>query len=169
MALHSTKFWDFSIQLYDKDGVAEICLNLQEDLGVDVNLLLFCYWIAHFKYAPSKSTWTQIFEFSGSWKGNIIQPLRETRKSLKKLLRNDPKNSDYAELIKKLKSNELSAEKIQQEAIQSLLELTETDTQAFSSEDAMTNLSYYFSNLKIPQTKELKSSLEKIARLVTHS
>ena len=169
MALHSTKFWDFSNQLYDKDGVAEICLKLQEELGVDVNLFLFCYWIAHFKYSPSESEWAQILEFSKSWKTKIVQPLRNTRKSLKKLLKSHPQNSDFAELRKKLKSDELLAEKIQQEAIQSLLKHREADAQAFSSKDAMTNLSYYFSTLDIAQTEELKSGLLKIAESIIYS
>ena len=169
MALHSTKFWDFSNQLYDKDGVAEICLNLQEELEIDVNLFLFCYWIAHFKYAPSESKWTQILEFSRDWKTNIVKPLRTARKSLKKLLKNHPENTDFAELLKQLKRNELSAEKIQQDAIQALLGLKETDAQIFSSEDAMTNLSYYFSRLGITQTNELKNSVQKVADILIHS
>ena len=169
MALHSTKFWDFSHQLYDKDGVAEICLKLQEELGVDVNLFLFCYWIAHFKYAPSEIEWAQILEFSKSWKTKIVQPLRNTRKSLKKLLKNHPENSDFTELLRNLKSDELLAEKIQQEAMQSLLKTTEADAQTFSSKDAMINLSYYFSKLDIAQTEELKSGLLKIAESVTSS
>ena len=169
MALHSTKFWDFSNQLYDKDGVAEICLKLQGEFGVDVNLFLFCYWIAHFKYAPSEIEWTQILEFSKSWKTKIVQPLRNTRKSLKKLLKSHPQNSDFAKLLKKLKSDELLAEKIQQEAIQSLLKHREADAQAFSSKDAMINLSYYFSTLDIAQTEELKSGLLKIAESIIYS
>ena len=75
MALHSTKFWDFSNQLYDKDGVTEICLNLQEELEVDVNLVLFCYWIAYFKHGPSVAEWTKIFKFchSAPAEGNATQ------------------------------------------------------------------------------------------------
>jgi hypothetical protein len=33
-------FWDFSLALYAKEGVADACLLLQDKLGYDVNLLL---------------------------------------------------------------------------------------------------------------------------------
>ena len=72
MALHSTKFWDFSNQLYDKDGVTEICLNLQEELEVDVNLVLFCFWGAHIKDTPTELQWEDIIEFSRDWKKNFV-------------------------------------------------------------------------------------------------
>ena len=37
-------FWKFSLELYDREGVAAACLALQEEYQLDVNLLLFCYW-----------------------------------------------------------------------------------------------------------------------------
>ena len=169
MTLQSTKFWDFSSQLYGKDGVAEICLDLQDKLEVDVNLLLFCYWVAHFKNIPSESEWTRIFEFSKSWQKEIVQPLRNARKSITEQLKNQPSNPDYAELKEQLKSNELDAERIQQETIQSMLGIMAADSQPFSTEDAMLNLSYYFSKLAITQTKELKKNLIAIARVAATS
>ena len=163
MTLQSTKFWDFSNQLYGEDGVAEICLDLQDKLEVDVNLLLFCYWIACFKNIPSESEWMQISQFSKSWNMNVIQPLRNARKSITEKLENHPANSAYAELREQVKSNELAAEKIQQETIQSLLELTAEETQSFSTEEALANLSHYFSELNITQTTGIKKSLLTIA------
>ena len=38
-------FWNFSLELYAGDGVAEACLDLQERRGCDVNILLFCCWL----------------------------------------------------------------------------------------------------------------------------
>ena len=163
MTLQSTKFWDFSNQLYGKDGVAEICLDLQDKLEVDVNLLLFCYWIACFKNTPSEFEWMQILRFSKSWNMNVIQPLRNARKSITAKLESHPANSAYAELREQVKSNELAAEKIQQETIQSLLELTAEETQSFSTEEALENLSLYFSELNITQTAGIKKSLLTIA------
>ena len=40
-------FWDFSLEVYAKEGVADACLRLQDDLGIDVNMLLFCCWAGH--------------------------------------------------------------------------------------------------------------------------
>ena len=53
--------------------------------------------------------------------------------------------------------------------MQSLLKTREADAQAFSSKDAMINLSYYFSTLDIAQTEELKSGLLRVAESVIYS
>ena len=114
MALHSTKFWDFSNQLYDKDGVTEICLNLQEESEVDVNLVLFCYWIAYFKHGPSVAEWTKIFKFSINWQKHTVKPIRNARKSLSIKRTSNLEDTDYTELRRQLKINELRAEKMLQ-------------------------------------------------------
>jgi uncharacterized protein (TIGR02444 family) len=38
-------FWDFSLQVYSRDGVGAACLHLQEHHGIDVNVMLFCLWL----------------------------------------------------------------------------------------------------------------------------
>ena len=164
MTLHSIKFWDFSNQLYDKDGVTEICLNLQEELEVDVNLVLFCYWIAYFKHGPSVAEWTKIFKFSINWQKHTVKPIRNARKSLSiKRTSNNVEDTDYTELRRQLKINELRAEKIQQDTIQSFIKVKSKENNSFSSDEALTNLSYYFSLLNITQTKKIKEKLLMIA------
>jgi uncharacterized protein (TIGR02444 family) len=39
-------FWRFSLRLYRAPGVGDACIVLQEETGVDVNLLLFLLWQA---------------------------------------------------------------------------------------------------------------------------
>ena len=39
-------FWRFSLQFYHLPKVADACIALQEEAGVDVNLLLFLLWHA---------------------------------------------------------------------------------------------------------------------------
>jgi uncharacterized protein (TIGR02444 family) len=41
-----TPFWRFSLNFYRQAGVAEACIALQDDFGVDVNLMLFLLWLA---------------------------------------------------------------------------------------------------------------------------
>ena len=45
-------------------GVAEICLELQDQLNLDVNIVLFCFWGAHIEEAPTELQWEEIIEFS---------------------------------------------------------------------------------------------------------
>jgi uncharacterized protein (TIGR02444 family) len=42
----TTPFWRFSLKYYGQPGVSDACIALQDDCGVDVNLLLFLFWLA---------------------------------------------------------------------------------------------------------------------------
>ena len=44
-------FWQFSLRFYRQPQVADTCIALQEERGVDVNLLLFLLWQATRKRA----------------------------------------------------------------------------------------------------------------------
>ena len=46
-------FWRFSLRFYRQPKVADACIALQEEAGVDVNLLLFLLWHATMKRAFS--------------------------------------------------------------------------------------------------------------------
>lgn len=77
-------FWNFSLELYSGDGVAEACLDLQERRGCDVNILLFCCWLG----SSGRPTLTAerlraILTASEAWQSEIVKPLREMRRRLK--------------------------------------------------------------------------------------
>jgi uncharacterized protein (TIGR02444 family) len=77
-------FWNFSLELYAGEGVAEACLDLQERRGCDVNILLFCCWLA----ASGRPTLTaerlrSILKVSDVWQAEIVRPLRQVRRLLK--------------------------------------------------------------------------------------
>jgi len=168
MTLQSTSFWDFSNQLYDRDGISQICLQLQAEFGLDVNLLLFCYWAANFDEMPSEPEWNKILEFSTAWKNNIVQPLRNARNSLKSEFVSHNDDPKYTVLRERIKLDELAAEKLQQEFIQSCTTIAESqDSQHFSTAKALSNVSYLFSKLGIKITEEIIKKLETISAKIS--
>ena len=77
-------FWNFSLELYAGEGVAEACLDLQDRRGCDVNVLLFCCWLG----ASGRPTLTAerlraILKVSDVWQSEIVRPLRQVRRLLK--------------------------------------------------------------------------------------
>ena len=42
----SSPFWEFSLAHYELDDVPQACLALQDEFGLDVNLLLYAAWLA---------------------------------------------------------------------------------------------------------------------------
>ena len=74
-------FWDYSLMLYARAGVSDACLSLQDEYGLNVNLLLFCVWSAAGGVGELGAT--QIRTGLGrtrDWQERVVQPLREVRR-----------------------------------------------------------------------------------------
>jgi uncharacterized protein (TIGR02444 family) len=112
-----TPLWAFSLAVYGSDGVEVECLELQERLSLDVNLLLF----AAFSGAVEgvRLEMQDIAAANGAvadWHGEIVRALRRARRALK-LVSTDadnPLRGASASLRAQVKTAELEAEKIEQ-------------------------------------------------------
>lgn len=83
-AFPPSDFWDFSVALYGKPGVASACLALQERHGVDVNVLMFCLWLAASGRGPVPAERLgEAFAAAAAWHAEIVRNLRALRKRLK--------------------------------------------------------------------------------------
>lgn len=78
------EFWDFSTRLYARGRVGEACLALQNRLGLDVNVLLFCCWVATSGRGGLRDgELAQALDAVESWSENVVRPLRALRQHLK--------------------------------------------------------------------------------------
>ncbi|MEQ8955783.1 MAG: TIGR02444 family protein [Gammaproteobacteria bacterium] len=129
MALPSQNFWDYSTSIYALDGVESACLFLQDHLGLDVNLLLFCGWYAQEYGNLAPGTLTKALAFSSSWKTHVVEPQRQARRWMKDQAPHAAGQTDlYDTLRERIKLNELAAEKYQQETLQRMVEAEEPAT-----------------------------------------
>ncbi len=146
-------FWDFSVRAYNRPGVADACLALQDQHGLDVNLLLYCCWIGASRGAIRKSDLKSAFEFSASWSANVVRPLREVRSWLKTTGRHNEciPRADCMEVRADVKAAELAAERLQQIGLESLSEAA--PEQPLSAEEqldaAVVNLTRYLSLMNL--------------------
>src|SRR6266540_4025248 len=76
-------FWRFSLRLYRQREVADACITLQEEAGIDVNLLLFLLWHATQKRALSAPEVAELERRVGPWRNMTVVPLRTVRRALK--------------------------------------------------------------------------------------
>jgi uncharacterized protein (TIGR02444 family) len=112
----SSPFWRFSLRFYRQPGVADACIALQEQSGVDVNLLLYLLWHAldgrSFTVAEVESVERRI----APWREATVVPLRAVRRALKTppALVEAPAAEAFRNRIKAV---ELDAERLQQEAM----------------------------------------------------
>ena len=101
-------FWDFSLDVYGRDGVAAACLALQDRHGIDVNLVLFCLWAGRYGHGVTTAELTRLMAVTRSWQQDVIAPLRAVRRHLKTAKQAAGRLSD------RVKAVELMAEEAEQ-------------------------------------------------------
>ena len=118
-APQGSPFWRFSLRFYRQPGVAEACIALQEEAGVDVNLLLFLLWHASTGRTFSQDEVASFESKIGPWREATVIPLRDVRRALK--VPPALVAGGTAEAFRtKIKAIELEAERLQQEAMYEL-------------------------------------------------
>ena len=139
-------FWRFSLQFYRLPKVADACIALQEEAGVDVNLLLFLLWHAKQRRRLSAADVAALEAQVAPWRDLTVIPLRGVRRALKSppALVAAPAAEAFRNRIKAV---ELEAERLQQEAMYALAPLG-TDA-ASPDEAARANIAAYESMLSV--------------------
>ena len=112
-------FWRFSIKFYAVPGVAQACIDLQDQARVDVNILFFLLWNATERRALNATEVAEVERTIGGWREMAVVPIRDVRRALK-----SPPSAiapDTAEGFRtRVKAVELEAERLQQEALYDL-------------------------------------------------
>ena len=75
--------WAFSLDLYARPGVEPACLRLQDELGLDVNLLLLALHAGRCGHALADFDWARLDGRVAPLREHVIRPLREARRWLK--------------------------------------------------------------------------------------
>jgi len=112
-------FWDFSLAVYHRPGVAEACLALQDRRELDVNLLLFCCWAGSEGRRLDAEDIARLRDSVGSWQQSVVGPLRDVRRRLKDLP--NPAVGRLGALRQAVKDCELEAERIEQAMLHAAL------------------------------------------------
>jgi uncharacterized protein (TIGR02444 family) len=112
----TTPFWRFSLHFYRNAGVSDACIALQDEQGVDVNLLLFLFWLADDGRLLAGDEVKKLDDAVRDWRNLTIVPIRDTRRKLKGARTIvDPAAQEV--FRNKVKAVELDAERLQQAAL----------------------------------------------------
>ncbi len=76
----ASSLWDFAVGLYTQPGVDSLCLDLQDNYAVNVNMLLFARWL------ETRQLLLDLPAALGcisAWDKNYVQTLRQLRRQMK--------------------------------------------------------------------------------------
>lgn len=77
-------FWDFSLAVYMTDGVAPACLEIQERLHVDVNVIMFCLWTGTSgRGVMTAAEIAALRRAVDTWHETVVKGLRAIRQRMK--------------------------------------------------------------------------------------
>lgn len=127
--------WTFSLDLYRSPGFSDACIRLQDEIGVDVNLVFFLLWNASLKKRFSVADVKAADAAVADWRNTAVIPIRNIRRALKDapILPDPGIVEDYRTRIKGL---ELEAERLEHEALSDFFTLNAPGENAASALDA---------------------------------
>ncbi|KAB0267222.1 TIGR02444 family protein [Microvirga brassicacearum] len=109
--------WQFALNVYGRPGVAQICVELQDRVGVDVNVLLMAlYRTYHSSTSVSEIVVREMNNAVEEWRDDIVVNLRSIRRKMKGKKWPVPHGA-AEDLRNRLKSLELLAEQIELAAL----------------------------------------------------
>jgi uncharacterized protein (TIGR02444 family) len=109
-------FWSFSLALYGRPGVAPALIGLQDRVGLDVNMLLYCCWVGSEGRSLSAADLAAVEAVVEPWQAEVVRPLRALRRRLKGGFGELPASRVEA-YRKRLNELEIDGERIAQEAM----------------------------------------------------
>ena len=79
-------FWAFSTGLWRAPDVEAACLRLQDEMGLDINIILFLCWLAREGWGPLDEPLIRAcMDVAAPWQSGVVQPLRQLRRELKQM------------------------------------------------------------------------------------
>jgi uncharacterized protein (TIGR02444 family) len=158
--------WAFALAIYARPGVAEACLTLQNEAGVDVMLLLTTTFAAvSHRVLLSADDIRALDEACRPWREQIVQSLRTIRSGLK--TGPQPAPSEATEPFRsQVKALELAAEKLENKLLVECLPLRPPEEETVRPEQLRTvlqNIVSFFAEGRDTATKaNLASSIDTI-------
>ncbi|MBP5857037.1 TIGR02444 family protein [Marivibrio halodurans] len=160
-ASEAEALWRFSVRLYEAGGVEDAALALQDEHGLDVNLLLLCCFLGLHGVRATRETIATLDQHARAWRAVAVEPLRGLRRRLKQDVGTISAET-AAPFREQVKALELEAERLQQEMLFRTLErLPGRDGREAERAGLMRiNLTLYLTHAQVPRDAETRERLE---------
>jgi len=142
MPASESAFWQFSLRFYRHEGVPSLCLTLQDQRGVDVNILFLLIFLSLHQRRLDTDEVRKIDSTAAAWRTRVVQPLRTLRRDLKNGVREMDAHAAEA-LRTEIKHCELHAERLQQDMLERAFPAATVGKKSAPRQAAAANLAAY--------------------------
>jgi uncharacterized protein (TIGR02444 family) len=162
--------WAFALEIYARPGVADACLKLQNEAGVDVMMLLMvAYAAVRHRIFLTASEIRTLDETCRPWREQIVRPIRAIRSGLKSGPLPAP-NSETEQFRSKVKAIELAAERLQNQLLAERLPLRPPERDAVDPDElrsVLRSVVMLFLETRGKPNAELLPSIDEIVEAAT--
>ncbi|BCA96636.1 hypothetical protein TUM19329_29970 [Legionella antarctica] len=134
--------WDYSLKIYTNKDVKLLCITLQDDYDINVNIVLWCCWYASELGPFSHQFLNQVLAYNAPWHNHVTRQLRQARQWLRTNLNNELIESFRQDIIQL----EITSEAFQQNQLYEL-SIKQNKAVQNSKNAARANLQNYFNTL----------------------
>ncbi|MBB6520442.1 TIGR02444 family protein [Pseudoteredinibacter isoporae] len=151
-------FWQFSLGFYGEAGVADALLELQDQHGCQVNMLLWCLWLGKQQHRLSTEVLSEALLLLDEHQVEYLLPMRDLRRQLK--------NHPELELYQQAKALELAMERWEQDRLYEMFLEWETCPSDVGPSVAEANIHLYVGRLPPcgATSSESKAKLEALIK-----
>ncbi len=157
-------FWDFSLALYAQSGIEPLCLMLQDEFGIDVNLVLLAAWTASRNVRIEPDLAGRLQSMGRNYQTTVMQPFRAARRGLKRW----PDAAGLGDLVagqrRRLRAIELDLERLEQLRLAGLVDACRPVSGTSGAVLFRANLEALYPGIPLPETA-LASFVEKVVAL----
>lgn len=143
--------WEFANRIYSKPEIESLSLELQDQYGANVNILLWACWLESEEIKIPQVCLNDVVQIIDDVSHETVDKLREVRRALK--------NSNYFTKVQALgiKKHILNAELVVEKVLlQRLQDLTcrFLETTSVGPDEVALDLSCYLQKLNVPEAEE---------------
>jgi uncharacterized protein (TIGR02444 family) len=148
----ASPLWTFSLELYSQPEVEAACLALQDDHGLDVNLVLLAAWLARSGRGVEAPLAQALRKRADAYQTEVMQPFRQARRALKRQSMSPPLAELLAERRRCLLATELDLEHLEQLMLEKLAGTLPGDTSAPPATLFARNLAMLYPDRSVPES-----------------
>ena len=145
-------FWDFSLALYAQPGIEALCLMLQDELDLDVNLVLLAAWTASRGTRLEPDLAARLRSVGEAYQTTVMRPFRAARRGLGCW----PEAAALGDLAagpeRRLRTLELDLERLEQLRLAGLVENCRSVSGTSGADAFRANLDALYPDLPLPGT-----------------